>query len=77
MIGLFQKMFGDHFWENAILEATHWNYHEQNMRLRESSQPPIREEWWTSEFNKLFKDVSESNSFYIIFLSFLIGHYFC
>ena len=26
MIGLFQKMFGDSFWENAILEATHWNY---------------------------------------------------
>lgn len=29
MIGLFQKMFGDAFWENAILEATHWNYGER------------------------------------------------
>ena len=59
MIGLFQKMFGPDFWDNAILEATHWNYGAQNIRLRESSQPPIREEWWTAEFNKLFKRVSE------------------
>ena len=34
MIGLFQKMFGDHFWENAVLEATHWNYHPHNTDLR-------------------------------------------
>ena len=45
MISLFQKMFGDHFWENAILEATHWNYHEKNEELRGKSRPPIREEW--------------------------------
>ncbi len=58
MIGLFQKMFGDHFWENAILEATHWNYHRKNSALREQSQPPIREEWWTGQFNDLFRRVS-------------------
>ena len=43
MIGLFQKMFGDHFWENAILEATHWNYHEHSVAMRLSSEPPITE----------------------------------
>ncbi len=55
MIGLFQKMFGDEFWENAILEATHWNYHPKNEALRRSSSPPIVETWWAAEFNKLFR----------------------
>jgi GTPase SAR1 family protein len=56
MIGLFQKMFGDHFWENAILEATHWNYHPKNTALRDSSTPEITEHWWTAEFNQLFRN---------------------
>jgi hypothetical protein len=56
MIGLFQKMFGDHFWENAVLEATHWNFHPKNAELRQSSIPPIGEDWWTAEFNKLFRE---------------------
>ena len=54
MIGLFQKMFGDHFWENAILEATHWNYHEHSIQMRQSSEPPISESWWKTQFNRLF-----------------------
>jgi len=54
MIGLMQKMFGQDFWENVILEATHWNYHEKSIQMRRSSNPPILEAWWTSEFNKLF-----------------------
>ena len=54
MIGLFQKMFGDHFWENAILEATHWNYHEHSIQMRQSSEPPISENWWKTQFNRLF-----------------------
>jgi len=45
MIGLIQKMFGDQFWENTILEATHWNYHNKSVDLRESSNPPITETW--------------------------------
>ena len=28
MISLFEKMFGKKFWDNAILEATHWNHGE-------------------------------------------------
>ena len=54
MIGLIQKMFGDHFWENTILEATHWNYHNKSAELRESSNPPITETWWSGQFNSLF-----------------------
>ena len=54
MIGLFQKMFGDHFWENAILEATHWNYHDHSIKMRAASEPPISENWWKTQFNRLF-----------------------
>jgi len=54
MIGLMQKMFGQNFWENVILEATHWNYHEKSIQMRRSSNPPILETWWTNQFNKLF-----------------------
>ena len=70
MIGLFQKMFGDHFWENAILEATHWNYHSKNVALRAQSEPPIREEWWTDQFNELFRKVRQIlNVHFVCFLS--------
>ena len=54
MIGLMQKMFGDDFWQNAIIEATHWNYQNNSIKLRHSSNPPIHEDWWTSQFNSLF-----------------------
>lgn len=56
MIGLFQKMFGDGFWENAILEATHWNYHPKNVEIRDSSEPRLTEEHWSREFNRLFRN---------------------
>lgn len=54
MIGLFQKMFGDRFWENAILEATHWNFHEHAVEMRNRSNPRLTEDWWTSQFNSIF-----------------------
>ena len=34
MISLFEKMFGRKFWDNAILEATHWNHGEDAERIR-------------------------------------------
>ena len=34
MISLFEKMFGKQFWNNAILEATHWNHGEEAERIR-------------------------------------------
>ena len=52
MIGLFQKMFGDDFWANAVLEATHWNYGEDAIRMRAAAEPPITEEYWAAEFNR-------------------------
>jgi len=55
MIGLFEKMFGKMFWDNAILEATHWNHGEDAERIRMESDPPITQEFWTSEFNRILR----------------------
>ena len=52
MIGLFEKMFGTKFWENAILEATHWNHGSEAERIRMEAKPKITREFWTSEFNR-------------------------
>lgn len=56
MINLFQRMFGDQFWSNVILEATHWNFHERSRQLREDSVPKLTREHWKAEFNKLMHD---------------------
>lgn len=55
MISLFQKMFGDEFWENAVLEATHWNYGSNNVVIRAHTEPPLTEDKWTEDFNRLFR----------------------
>lgn len=55
MIGLFEKMFGDGFWDNAILEATHWSHGEEAARRRNDSIPPITEKFWTDEFNRILR----------------------
>ena len=55
MISLFEKMFGRKFWDNAILEATHWNHGEDAERIRMESDPPITQEFWTSEFNRILR----------------------
>jgi len=55
MISLFEKMFGKKFWDNAILEATHWNHGEDAIRIRNDSNPPLTEEFWRDEFNNILK----------------------
>ena len=55
MISLFEKMFGKHFWDNAILEATHWNHGEDATRIRNDSNPPLTQKFWKDEFNKILK----------------------
>ena len=54
MIGLLQKMFGDHFWKNVILEATHWNYDTRSVERRDAADGKMTEQWWSDEFNSLF-----------------------
>jgi len=55
MISLFEKMFGRKFWDNAILEATHWNHGEDAQRIRMDSDPSITQKFWTDEFNRILK----------------------
>jgi len=55
MISLFEKMFGRKFWDNAILEATHWNHGVDAERIRMDSDPPITQQFWTAEFNRILK----------------------
>jgi len=55
MISLFEKMFGREFWNNAILEATHWNHGEEAERIRMQARPPISQRFWTSEFNRILE----------------------
>ena len=55
MIALFEKMFGHKFWENAILEATHWNHGDEAERIRSDSLPKISEKFWTQEFNRILR----------------------
>merc|ERR1719507_1521487 len=52
MISLFEKMFGDGFWDNAILEATFWSHGNHAAERRNQSVPKITEAWWAAEFNK-------------------------
>ena len=56
MIGLLQKMFGDLFWENVILEATHWSHHPYNDGLREDTLPPLTERRWADQLNDLLRE---------------------
>jgi len=55
MISLFEKMFGKKFWDNVILEATHWNHGEDAVRIRQESRPPLTAQFWTDEFNRMLK----------------------
>ena len=52
MISLFEKMFGDQFWDNAILEGTFWNHGQDAERRRMASEPRLTRQFWTSEFNR-------------------------
>jgi GTPase SAR1 family protein len=55
MISLFEKMFGDAFWNNAILVATHWSHGMEAARRRNESIPAITEDFWSDEFNRILK----------------------
>jgi len=55
MISLFEKMFGYQFWDNVILEATHWNHGEDATRIRNESNPPLTQKFWKDEFNRILK----------------------
>merc|ERR1719376_1841073 len=53
MIKIFEKMFGHDFWNNVILEATHWNFHESSIRKRKAKDE-LSMDYWSSTLNKWF-----------------------
>ena len=56
MLNLFQKMFGEHFWENTILEATHWSYSDHSIGIRKDQNPLLTEAYFESQLNTMLKD---------------------
>ena len=55
MLDLFQKMFGSKFWDNAIIAATHWHYHNGSIKTRMRDDPQITEEFWTAQINNVLR----------------------
>jgi len=75
MLSLFEKMFGRAFWDNAVLEATHWNYGDQNQRIRAGSSPPITEDFWAHQFNsKLKREFQVEKSLPAVFIDTFYDH---
>merc|ERR1719242_2407168 len=69
MISLFEKMFGDGFWNNAILEATFWSHGNHAAERRNQSVPKITEAWWAREFNrKLQQEFSLKRDLQAVFI---------
>ena len=55
MLHLFTKMFGDDFWNNAILEFSHWDFNNRTAETRLRMDPPQTEESFTEEINKILR----------------------
>ena len=56
MVKLLGRMFGSHFWNYAMVAATHWGYDARKMAIRNSSG--YDEESWTRQINHLFQGLS-------------------
>jgi len=53
MIREMEMLFGYKFWDNVILEATHWAYSENEIRHRNLTGK--NEEWWTKDKNEALR----------------------
>ena len=49
-IRLFSKVFGKDFWNNVVLEATHWKWYRQQNSIS------INEDEWTEKWRTILKD---------------------
>ena len=56
MLNLFTKMFGEEFWNNAILEFSHWDFNERKAETRLRDFPPKTETKLKEEINKILRD---------------------
>jgi len=69
MISLFQKMFGNLFWENTIFEVTRWGFDERSVENRKDKGE--NEEKWQTEWNDWFHqlfDISRSINLKAVFI---------
>ena len=55
MLNLFTKMFGDDFWNNAIVEFSHWDFNERKANSRLRDHPPKNEANLKKEVNEFFR----------------------
>ena len=56
MLNLFTKMFGDHFWNNAIMEFSFWDFDQRIAEGRLRKHPPQTEEAWADYINVKLRD---------------------
>ena len=54
MVRLLSGIFGDQFWDNAIIEATHWSYHD----VARAKRTLHNETSWTDHINSMFESMS-------------------
>ena len=54
MVRLLSGIFGDQFWDNAIIEATHWSYHE----VAQAKRTLHNESTWTDHINSMFSGIT-------------------
>lgn len=55
MLNLLTKMFGDDFWNNVILEVSHWSYNPREAAKREATRPPKTEVAFKRELNDILR----------------------
>eukprot|EP00092_Neocalanus_flemingeri_P009883 GFUD01010652.1.p1 GENE.GFUD01010652.1~~GFUD01010652.1.p1 ORF type:complete len:363 (+),score=84.37 GFUD01010652.1:106-1194(+) len=54
MVRLLSGIFGDQFWDNAIIEATHWSYD----KVARAKRTLHNESTWTAHINSVFQGMA-------------------
>ena len=55
MLDVLEKRFGDHFWNNVLIEVTFWKFDEGHVRIREHHKPPKTEHSKSENLNDILK----------------------
>ena len=56
MLSIFEKMFGENFWEHAIMEFTRWSFHSYEVDQRKRRVPELNETSISIAYNDIFRD---------------------
>ena len=54
MLSIFEKMFGENFWEHAIMEFTRWSFHSYEVDQRGRRVPELNETSISNAYNDIF-----------------------